>query len=183
MDPSSGASPTATRDALNNTTTYAYYSDTSFTGTDPNAVGHTIGDLQSVTNALGKVTSYSQYNKNGQLLQSSDPNGVVTINTYDLRGRQLSASVGGQTTSYEYDAAGQLTKVTAPDASWVGYEYDAAHRRTAVKDNLGNQIEYTLDNAGNVTAQNTKDPGGALARTLAKSIDALGRVQQTTGRE
>ena len=27
------------------------------------------------------------------------------------------------------------------------------------------------------------DPGGVLARTLSRSIDALGRVQQTTGRE
>jgi YD repeat-containing protein len=91
--------------------------------------------------------------------------------------------VGGQSTGYTYDAVGQLTRVSAPDGSWVGYEYDAAHRQTAVKDNLGNRIEYALDNAGNRTGQNVKDPGGALARTLARSIDALGRVQQTTGRE
>jgi YD repeat-containing protein len=132
---------------------------------------------------VGKVTSYTQYNKHGQVLQQSDPNGVVTVNTYDLRQRLLSTSIGGQTTSYTYDAVGQLLKVTAPDASWIGYEYDAAHRQTVVKDNLGNRIEYVLDNAGNKTAQNVKDPGGALKRTLARSIDALGRVQQTTGRE
>jgi YD repeat-containing protein len=171
------------KDPLNHTTTNAYYADTSFTGTDPNAVGHTIGDLQTVTNAVGKVTTYTQYDKHGNLLQSADPNGVVTTNTYDLRQRLLSTSVGGQTTSYSYDPAGQLLKVTAPDASWIGYEYDPAHRMTATKDNLGNRIEYTLDNAGNRIAQNVKDPGGNLARTLARSIDALGRTQQTTGRE
>ena len=170
-------------DPLNNTTTYAYYTTTSFTGADPNAVGRTIGDLQSVTNALGQVTNYTQYNKSGQVLQMSDANGVVTTNTYDLRQRLLSTSVAGQTTSYSYDPVGQLTKVTQPDASWVGYEYDAAHRLNAVKDNLGNRIEYTLDNAGNRTAEAVKDPGGALKRTLARSFDALGRVQQTTGRE
>ena len=170
-------------DPLNNTTTYAYYTDTVFTGADPNAVGHTKGDLQSVTNALGQVTNYTQYNKSGQVLQMSDANGVVTTNTYDLRQRLLSTSVAGQTTSYSYDPVGQLTKVTQPDASWVGYEYDAAHRLNAVKDNLGNRIEYTLDNAGNRTAEAVKDPGGALKRTLARSFDALGRVQQTTGRE
>ena len=81
------------------------------------------------------------------------------------------------------DPAGQLLKVTSPDQSWVGYEYDAAHRQTAVKDNLGNRIEYVLDNAGNKTGQSVKDPLGNLARSLARSIDALGRVQQTTGRE
>ena len=171
------------KDALNNTTTYAYYGDTSFTGADPNAVGHTLGDLQTLTNAKGQVTTYTKYDKYGNVLESVDANGVTTTNAYDLRQRLLSTSVGGQTTSYEYDAAGQLLKVTAPDGSWIGYEYDAAHRRVATKDNLENRIEYTLDNAGNVTAQNTKDPGGALARTLARSIDALGRVQQATGRE
>ena len=171
------------KDALNHTTTYAYYSDTAFTGSDPNAVGHTLGDLQSVTNAKGQVTSYTKYNKHGQLLESTDPNGVVTVNTYDLRQRLLSTSVGSQTTSYEYDPAGQLLKVTNPDASWIGYEYDAAHRQNAVKDNLGNRIEYVLDNAGNKTGQSVKDPGGNLARALSRSIDALGRVQQQTGRE
>lgn len=146
-------------------------------------MGHTVGDLQTVTNAAGQVTSYTQYDKHGNVLQQSDPNGVVTTNTYDLRQRLLSTSVAGQTTNYTYDPAGQLLQVTAPDASWIGYEYDAAHRMTATKDNLGNRIEYTLDNAGNRIAQNVKDPGGNLARTLARSIDALGRTQQTTGRE
>jgi YD repeat-containing protein len=163
------------KDPLNNLTTYTYYSDAT--------ADHTLGDLQTVTNAKNQVTSYSKYNKHGQLLESTDPNGVVTTNTYDLRQRLLSTSVGGQTTSYEYDAAGQLLKVTNPDTSWVGYEYDAAHRQTVVKDNLGNRIEYALDNAGNKTSQSVKDPGGNLARSLARSIDALGRVQQTTGRE
>jgi YD repeat-containing protein len=163
------------KDPLNNLTTYAYYGDTT--------ADHTLGDLQTVTNAKNQVTSYGKYNKHGQLLESTDPNGVVTTNTYDLRQRLLSTSIGGQTTSYAYDAAGQLLKVTSPDTNWIGYEYDAAHRQTAVKDNLGNRIEYVLDNAGNKTSQSVKDPGGNLARSLARSIDALGRTQQTTGRE
>ena len=163
------------RTDVNDITTYAYYSDTT--------ANHLPGDLQSVTNAAGKVTSYSKYNKHGQLLESTDPNGVVTVNTYDLRQRLLSTTVGGQTTSYSYDPMGQLKKVTLPDQSWVGYDYDDAHRQIAVYDNKGNRTEYILDNAGNRTGETTKDPSGALKRQLSRSIDALGRVQQTTGRE
>lgn len=163
------------RTDVNDTTVYVYYADTT--------ADHTLGDLQSVTNAVGKVTSYAKYNKVGQVLESTDPNGVVTVNTYDLRQRLLSTSVGGQTTTSTYDAVGQLLKVTAPDGSWIGYEYDAAHRQVAVKDSLGNRIESTLDNAGNKIAENVKDPAGSLKRILVRSIDALGRVQQTTGRE
>jgi YD repeat-containing protein len=95
----------------------------------------------------------------------------------------LSSTVGGQTTSYTYDPVGQLKKVTRPDTSWVGYDYDAAHRLIAAYDNLGNRVDYTLDNAGNKTAENVKDPAGVLRKQLARSIDALGRVQQTSGRE
>jgi YD repeat-containing protein len=163
------------RDALNNQTTYAYHPATTADVTQ--------GDLMSVTNARGHVTSYTKYNRHGQLLESSDPNGVPTVNTYDLRQRLTSTSVGGQSTGYSYDAAGQLTRITQADGSWVGYEYDAAQRQTAVLDNRGNRIDYTLDNAGNKTAEQVKDPGGALRRQLTRSFDALGRVQQTTGRE
>ncbi|MBX3475900.1 MAG: RHS repeat protein [Planctomycetes bacterium] len=171
------------RTDVNDTTTYTYYSDTSFTGEGAAAQGHFTGDLQSVTNAAGKVTQYTQYNKHGQVLESVDPNGVVTNNTYDLRQRLLSTTVGGQTTTYQYDPVGQLKKVTLPDQSWIGYDYDDAHRQVAVYDNHGNRTDYTLDNAGNRTGETTKDPSGALKRQLSRSIDALGRVQQTTGRE
>jgi YD repeat-containing protein len=163
------------RTDINDTTTYVYYSDTT--------ADHTMGDLQTITNAAGRVTQYTKYNRHGQVLESIDPNGVVSTNTYDARMRLLSSTVAGQTTSYQYDLAGQLKRVTLPDQSWIGYDYDAAHRQTAVYDHKGNRIEYVLDNAGNRTGENTKDPSGALKRQLARSIDALGRVQQTTGRE
>ncbi|WP_084209989.1 RHS repeat protein [Ralstonia sp. A12] len=171
------------QDPLNNVITYAYYSDTNLTGTGGSAVGHTLGDLQTVTNAKGQVTTYSQYNAAGLPLQVIDPNGVTTTSTYDPRLHLLSTSVGGQTTAFSYDAVGQLLQATRPDGSWIGYEYDAAHRLVATKDSQGNRIEYTLDNAGNRVAVNVKEPGGNLTRSLSRSIDVLGRVQQITGRE
>jgi YD repeat-containing protein len=166
--------------------TYAYYPSTAFTGADPNAVGHTMGDLQTLTTSvsagLGITTTYTSYNKAGQLLESQDANGVLSDFTYDPRGRMLTASIGGQTTSYAYFPTGLLKKVTQPDGvSFIQYGYDPAHRLTSVSDNLGNSITYTLDNLGNRTLEQTTDPSGALARSLSRSIDALGRVQQTTG--
>jgi YD repeat-containing protein len=163
------------RTDVNDTTTYAYYADT--------ITDHTIGDLQTVTNAVGKVTTYTKYNKHGQVLEMTDPNGVLTVNTYDLRQRLLSTSVGGQTTSYTYDPVGQLTRVTQPDASYIGYAYDDAHRLVAVFDNKNNRIDYTLDNAGNRIAETVKDPANVLSRQLVRVMDALNRVQQSTGRQ
>lgn len=172
------------RDPLNNTTTYEYYPDTAFTGTDPNAVGHTRGDLKQMTNAAGQQTKYNMYSKSGLVLEMRDPNNVLTTYTYDARQRLTSTSVGGQTTSREYWPTGLLKKVTQPDGqTYVLYNYDDAHRLISVEDNLGNSITYTLDNLGNRTAEAVKDPGNALRRQLARSIDALGRVQQITGRQ
>ncbi len=171
------------RTDVSDVTTYTYHTTTSFTGTDPNAVGTTVGDRKTMTDAAALVTQYTKYNKHGQLLESIDPNGVVTTYTYDLRQRMLTSTVGGQTTSYTYDPVGQLTRVTRPDGSYTGYAYDAAHRQVAMFDNLGNRIDYTLDNAGNKTGEKFKDPAGVLRKQMTRSIDALGRVQQTTGRE
>lgn len=163
------------RTDLNGTTTSAYYTDTT--------ADHTLGDLKTVTNAAGKVTTFNKYNKQGKVLQSTDPNGVVTLYTYDGRQRLLTSTVGSEATTYTYDPLGQLVQVTQVDGSWTAYEYDDAHRQTVVKDNLGNRIEYQLDNAGRQTGESVKDPTGSLKRSLARVMDALGRAQQSTGRE
>ena len=163
------------RTAVNDTTTTEYYTDT--TG------DHTLGDRRTVTNAAGEVTTFNRYDKYGNVLQSTDANGNVALNTYDARQRLLTRSLGGETTTYTYDAVGQLTRITQVDGSWVGYEYDDAHRQVAVKDHLGNRIDYQLDNAGNKTRQIVKDPSGSLRRSMAQVLDALGRTQQTSGAE
>ena len=152
------------RTDVSDITTYVYYTDAT--------ADHAIGDLKQVTNAAGKLTQYTKYNKHGQLLESTDANGVVTVHTYDLRQRLKSTAIGSQTTSYDYDAVGQLKKVSQPDGSWIGYDYDDAHRQTAVYDHLGNRIDYVLDNAGNRLA---RTPKTRVAHSSASSAEASTR--------
>ena len=146
---------------------------------DPLAAGHTLGDLQSVTDATGQLTTYTQYNKAGKPLEMIDPNGIVTRYTYDLRQRLTQASVAGQTTVYDYWPTGLLKRITQPDASFISYTYDAAQRLKAVQDSSGSSIEYTLDNAGNRVAETVRDASGTLRRQLTRVMDALGRVELT----
>lgn len=164
-------------------TTYQYYTDSAYSGTDPYAVGHTKGDLWRMTNAAGQVTQYTLYNKHGQLLEMIDPNGVLTRHTYDQRQRLTSTSVAGQTTVFDYWPTGLIKRVTQPDASYLYYDHDDAQRLYRISDNLGNSVTYTLDNMGNRIAEETKDPANTLRRQLSRSFDALGRVQQVSGRE
>ncbi|WP_411885879.1 LamG-like jellyroll fold domain-containing protein [Polaromonas sp. YR568] len=174
------------KDTLNRTTTYAWYTAASFSGTAPNEIGHAIGDLQTVTNPAGHVTQFTQYDRAGRVKQMVDPKGVVTDTVYTPRGWTSSVTVtppGGtaRTTSYTYDNAGQLTGAALPDGTTLGYSYDAAHRLTGVTDAKGNSITYTLDNAGNKTGEQVKDPSGNLQRNITRVYDALNRVQQVTG--
>jgi YD repeat-containing protein len=164
-----------TRNGVTVTTSSTYFADT-----DAN---HTKGDLQSITSSTGEVTTFTQYNRAGQVLQRIDPNGILTVNTYDLRERLLSTTVDGLTTTYEYDAVGQLKKATQPNGGWVGQDYDDAHRLTAVYDDQGNRIDYVLDPSGQRTGQTTKDPNGSLKASLERAMDALSRAQRTTGGE
>jgi YD repeat-containing protein len=139
------------------------------------------GDLISVTNAVGHMTSITSYDVHGRPLTIIDPNGLITTLAYDLRQRLISRNVGGETTGYTYDAAGQLVQVTLPDGSSLSYTYDAAHRLVSIHDSLGNQIAYTLDAMGNRVKEQVSDPGNALVQTRSRVYNGLNRLVQDIG--
>jgi YD repeat-containing protein len=157
-------------DPNHNTTQYAYDGQ---------------GNLITITNAVGHVMSYSNYDANGRVGRITDPNGSTTDLTYSPRGwlmnKTVTASSIVQVTSYQYDGVGQLTQVTLPDGAILTYSYDSAHRLTGIADSLGNKISYTLDAMGNRLSEQTNDPNGALTRQVTRVYDALNRLQTITG--
>jgi RHS repeat-associated protein len=157
------------RTDVNSTTTYAYYTCTT---------GYQCGQIQTITDALGHITTFTTYNAHGQPLTVTDPNGVVTTLAYDLRQRLISRQVGTETTSYAYYPTGLLQTVTLPDSSSITYTYDAAHRLTQITDSLGNYIAYTLDNMGNRTAEKSYDPSSTLHRSHTRAFNTLNELYQ-----
>ena len=160
-------------------TTYTYY------GTD-DPCDACRGNVKTVANALGHVTTFDAYDADGQPTRTTDPNGVATSYVYDLRGRLRTRTInagnpGAETTAFDYDNAGQLAKVTLPDASSVRYQYDAAHRLTEVVDSLGNVIQYTLDAMGNRIKEDVFDPADRLMKTQQRVYDALDRLYSDIG--
>ena len=157
------------RTDVNSTMTYAYYTCTT---------GSQCGQVETVTDAVGNVTTFNTYNVHGQPLTITDPNGVVTTLTYDARMRLTSRQVGTETTSFSYYPTGLLKQVTLPDSSYVLYTYDNAHRLTQISDGAGNSIQYTLDNMGNRTAEKTYDPSSVLHRTHTRVFNTLNELYQ-----
>ena len=167
------------RTDVNDVTTYAYYD-----ATDP-CIGCR-GNVKTTANAAGHVTTFDAYDVDGQPTRITDPNGVVTMLSYDVRGRLRTRSVNAgnasaETTAFEYDNAGQLVRVTMPDGSFLRYQYDAAHRLTEIADGLGNVIQYTLDAMGNRIKEDVFDPADRLVRTQRRIYDALNRLYNDIG--
>jgi RHS repeat-associated protein len=156
-------------DPRSNSTAYTYYSCAS---------GYQCGQLETVTDPLGHVTTYNSYDGDGDPLTITDPNGTVTTLTYDARGRLSSRTEDGETTSFSYYLTGLLERATLPDGSDLLYTYDAAHRLTQVSDGLGNKVVYTLDAMGNRTGENTYNPSGALHRTHTRVINTMDEVSE-----
>ncbi|HWM66559.1 MAG TPA: DUF6531 domain-containing protein, partial [Steroidobacteraceae bacterium] len=157
------------RTDLNDVTPYAYYTC---------STGNECGQLQSVTDAAGNVTTYAAYNAHGQPVIVTDANGVTTTLMYDDRQHLVSRVTSGEITQLSYYPTGLLKKVTLPDSSYLLYSYDAAHRLTKISDGLGNNVVYTLDGMGNRTGDNTHDLSGNLHRTHTRVINSLNQLYQ-----
>ena len=160
------------RTDLNSTRTFTYYNCAS---------GGQCGQVQTVTDELGHVTTFNTYNAYGQPLTVTDPNGVVTTLTYDARRRLSSRSAAGETTSLSYYPTGLLKTVTLPDSSNLTYTYDAAHRLTQITDGLGNQIVHTLDAMGNHVADSVYDPSNALTLARTQVFNVLSELYRQIG--
>jgi RHS repeat-associated protein len=106
----------------------------------------------------------------------TDPNGVVTTLTYDLRQRLTSRTVGTEVTTFEYWPIGLVKNITRPDGSFNTYTYDAAHRLTEVADAEGNRLVYTLDAMGNRLTETAYDSSNTPTRVRRREFNVLNRL-------
>ena len=140
----------------------------------------TQGHLSTVTDALGHVTTYGNYDSYSNPLQIIDANGVVTTLTYTPQEWPLTitrdSSGTPSTTTLTYDAAGDLTQTQDADGVTLIYTYDSARRLTDITDGAGNRIHYTLDAAGNRTQEQTFDPSNTLTHTVSRTFNNLSQL-------
>jgi RHS repeat-associated protein len=152
------------------TTTYTY-----------NANGY----LASVTNEVGQTTTISAWDGRGLPRTVVDPNEVTRTLTYDMEGRLLTLTVnpGGSQSQYafEYNAAGDMTKVTLPEGGYLSYTYDNARRLTLITNDRGQTQTFTNNLKGDPTAVVIKTSGASITEQQNFAYDELGRLIQSIG--
>jgi RHS repeat-associated protein len=134
------------------------------------------GNRTSATNALGQTTYYQNHNAHGQAARVQRADGVVLTKTFDTRGRILIRSIAGLTTSYEYDAAGRVAKITAPDGGWRTFSYDAAGMRAGSTNHRSESTTLARDAAGVVLSRSVYSSAGARTGAQSRRVDTVGRV-------
>ncbi|MBI5779854.1 MAG: RHS repeat protein, partial [Planctomycetes bacterium] len=142
--------------------------------------GNNRGNLQTVTDALGHATIYSNYNAFGQAETITDPNGIVTTRAYNGSGLLVSTTTAGLTTSYAYNSAGQMQTITQPGNRVISYSYSPADQIARITDSLGNAISYSYDSEGRRIEEDVHDPQNALTRYTGYGYDNYGHLNMVT---
>ena len=135
---------------LNNQTLFSY---------DP------VGNLISKTDANGNTINYTfdalnrllkkqypnqteetySYDSKGELLTAANSNISYTF-TYDSLGQLISTTdSNNRSLTYAYDAAGNKTKMTSPEAKAVTYSYDSLNKLTSILDTYNKTTTYAYD--------------------------------------
>lgn len=145
----------------------------------------TNGNLASVTDELGHITTINTVDGMGRPTQITDPNGVVTSMTYTPRGwvEQITQSSGGnpRVTDLEYDLSGNLTRIDFPNGGWLSYTYNDSSWLTKVTSSAGDEIAYQHNLLGNITRADFQPAGAGSMSWFTMQYDELGRLTQRLG--
>ncbi|TBU99000.1 RHS repeat protein [Phytopseudomonas dryadis] len=166
------------------------------------------GDLNTLTDANGKVTRYEDYYRGVPRKETYADGGVLTRTVNETGTVASVKDVMGQTTSYTYDKANRLTGVTPPKGAaakiTIGYSFGSnnvetltrgAYKRVREYNELGQLLKQT--ESGDATVQPvvisaTYSPAGgrtflsnpnfATAATVGEKFeyDALNRLTRNT---
>lgn len=137
-----------------------------------------VGRLTLASDSSGSI-SYAYDNADRLVSEKQTAGGVATTVQfqYDALDRRVSRTVSGainETTTYGYDRAGRLTRITYRGEQTT-FEYDAAGR--LARKTLPNGIVQSLsaDDADRLTAIKYANPDGSLIEILGYGYDDIGR--------
>ena len=147
-------------DANGNITTYNYDNES---------------NLTEIIKADGNTINYD-YNKINELItkESEQDEDINAMYGYDETGKLINMTDSLGDTSYEYDNAGRITKVTIQDGKQIEYKYDELSRLNEIVYPDGKSVKYTYDVLDNLKTVTDRD-----GNTTTYEYDAKNRVTKT----
>ncbi|MET8298811.1 LamG-like jellyroll fold domain-containing protein [Streptomyces sp. NPDC005180] len=176
--------PTSMTDPNTNTTNYTYDEAGHLTVTSSPTVNAEINGGPASPVHPTVLVGYDTF---GNETETQDPNGNTVTTAYDASGRKTGQTlpsytppgggtpITGASTSWTYDKAGNLTKVTDPLTHTTSYLYDQLGDTSQVT-NANNGVSRTLYDT-NGQALSTTDPAGVQTQA---TYDYLGRKLTST---
>src|SRR3990172_3477953 len=139
-------------------------------GTTTYSSHDSLGNPQTVTDPNGNSTTYT-YDTTGRVLTVKAPGDTsATQYVYVSAGCSTCGSGGAYKIDY----------IILPEGNKIDYDYDAYGNLAKISDNAGNSITYTYDSEGNRLKEEIKDSLGTLQKTLSYQYDALNRLKRST---
>jgi RHS repeat-associated protein len=164
--------PTKVTDAQGNSVTYAYDSYGQVTKTTDG-----LSSQNSATATYQGVSGASCGAKTGQVCSTTNPTGATTTYGYNSAGQVTKVTPPSPLgpTSYAYDADGQPTSVTDGRADTTTYTWNSLGELTKAAPASGTATTYAYDSDGNLTERS------GAAGSQAFTWDPLGRLASSTG--
>ncbi len=164
------------RTDVTDVTTFTYYPNT------PDQYWNR-GHLETVTNALGHITTYSNYNAFGQAMRITPPDGPVIILQYHhSTGRLAFKQQGVITTLYDYYPNGRLQRINSSQ-NIISYTYTDSGKPKTISDGMGNKITYIYDPyeiSGKPERMEIHDPDNQLQHFVEYAYEDTGNLDKTT---
>jgi YD repeat-containing protein len=137
--------------------------------------------LTRIINALGHTIRIEDFDGYGNPQKITDANGVISLIKYTPQGWLTSSTTAGSTTSIEYNAVGDITKLTRGDGSWLEYTWDDARRLVSIANNAGERINSDLNPMGKPIARRLHDNLGRVTHQREWVYDEIGRILEVIG--
>ena len=151
--------------------------DTKMTRPDGSTITYAFDADNRVTSATpsgtGSTATSWVYGADGERTSMKDATGTTSY-TYDADGQVLTVKNGAaQTVKYAYDKTGDVTTLTYPSTKAVTYAFDKAEEMTSVTDWSGNKTSFTWSADGMRASQ-----VGADGVTDTRTYDKADRLTQ-----
>jgi len=109
----------------------------------------------------------------------TDPNGVLTVLSYDERNRvkAITNQASGARVQYDYDSNGRLGRVIFAEGPETTFAYNPSGKVTEIRDTL-EQDHLWVRRGREPEPGGGQGPGGTLKRSLDLTFDAYNRLKR-----